>query len=359
MIAIFLLKERNKKHQSYLHQLYCYFLIELFKLCVCCLGRIPNSPKTKTEPAKVKKAKYFEAYQVGRLTGHNDCVYTIIQGKTPNIIFSAAGDGMVAAWDLKDLAHGQSVAKVPASVYALHYLPETDILLIAQNFEGIYAVQLAEKKVIKALKLTHSAIFDIQSDEKNIWIACGDGMVIVLNKNYEVVTQLHLSEKSARTIAFHPTLPQVAIGYSDHYIRVIDTRNFQLLRAWQAHENSVFSLQYINENQLLSVGRDAHIRLWSVSENYESIKAVPAHLYTINHITLSPDKQFIATAGLDKSIKIWRISDLKLLKVIDKARHAGHGTSINKLVWTAHNNWIVACSDDRSISVWELQKISQ
>jgi WD40 repeat protein len=356
-MAIFLLKERSKKYQRCFYR-FCYsFLVELFKLYVCCLVRVPNSLKTKTESAKVKRAKYFEAHQVGRLSGHNDCVYTIVQGKEPHIIFSAAGDGMVAVWNLQDLAHGQSMAQVPASVYALHYLAETDTLLVAQNFEGIYAVQVAEKKVIKALKLTNAAIFDIQSDEKNSWIACGDGMVIVLNRNYEVVAQLRLSEKSARTIAFHPTLPQVAIGYSDHYIRIIDTRNFQLLVAWKAHENSVFSLQYINENQLLSAGRDAYLRLWNVPENYEQNKAIPAHLYTINHIAVSPDEQFVATAGLDKSIKIWRASDLKLLKVIDKARHAGHGTSINKLVWTSYHNWIVACSDDRSISVWELNSI--
>jgi hypothetical protein len=45
---------------------------------------------------------------------------------------------------------------------------------------------------------------------------------------------------------------------------------------------------------------------------------------------------------------------LKLLKVIDRARHAGHGFSVNKLLWTNHHNQLLSASDDRSISVWQI-----
>jgi hypothetical protein len=41
------------------------------------------------------------------------------------------------------------------------------------------------------------------------------------------------------------------------------------------------------------------------------------------------------------------------LKVIDKARHAGHGTSVNKLLWTP--NRLLSASDDRSISAWDIE----
>ena len=57
---------------------------------------------------------------------------------------------------------------------------------------------------------------------------------------------------------------------------------------------------------------------------------------------------------MDKSIKVWDAETFQLLKVIDKARHAGHGTSVNRLLWTNHNNLLVSASDDRSISIWDL-----
>ncbi|HEU5146590.1 MAG TPA: WD40 repeat domain-containing protein, partial [Chryseosolibacter sp.] len=39
---------------------------------------------------------------------------------------------------------------------------------------------------------------------------------------------------------------------------------------------------------------------------------------------------------------------------IDRARHAGHGTSVNKLLWTQYQDELLSASDDRSISVWQI-----
>jgi WD40 repeat protein len=48
------------------------------------------------------------------------------------------------------------------------------------------------------------------------------------------------------------------------------------------------------------------------------------------------------------------MSSYNLLKVIDKARNAGHGTSINKVLWSTYSGAIVSVSDDRSIAIWQL-----
>ncbi|MFT7151210.1 MAG: WD40 repeat protein, partial [Nonlabens sp.] len=61
------------------------------------------------------------------------------------------------------------------------------------------------------------------------------------------------------------------------------------------------------------------------------------------------------TCSMDKSIKVWDAETFQLLKVIDKARHAGHGTSINKVLWTNFNNLLLSASDDRSISTWDIK----
>jgi WD40 repeat protein len=57
---------------------------------------------------------------------------------------------------------------------------------------------------------------------------------------------------------------------------------------------------------------------------------------------------------MDKSIKLWDARDLKLKKVIDKARNASHGTSVNKLLWREKDQVLLSASDDRTISMWNL-----
>jgi WD40 repeat protein len=159
-----------------------------------------------------------------------------------------------------------------------------------------------------------------------------------------------------RCLALNEERNELAAGYSDHSICIFEADTLKLKKQIDAHTNSVFTVAYTPDGKfLLSAGRDAHLRIWNVEKNYEEHEAIIAHLFTINHITFSPDGKYFATCSLDKSVKIWDTATFKLLKVIDKARHAGHGTSVNKLFWTAHENALVSCSDDRTISVWDIK----
>jgi len=99
------------------------------------------------------------------------------------------------------------------------------------------------------------------------------------------------------------------------------------------------------------------LKIWDVTNGYALHQDIVAHLFAINHLTYSPDQRLFASCSMDKSIKIWDATTFQLLKVIDRARHAGHGTSINKLLWTSFNNQLISASDDRRISVWDIKTI--
>lgn len=121
------------------------------------------------------------------------------------------------------------------------------------------------------------------------------------------------------------------------------------------HTNSVFTLAYTPDGRfLLSAGRDAHLKAWDAHEGYRHHNDVVAHLFAINNLDFSPDGKHFVTCSLDKSIKVWRTADLTLLKVIDKARHAGHGTSVNRVLWTTYKDQVLSASDDRTISSWDV-----
>lgn len=298
---------------------------------------------------KVSKLKTF--------TGHNDCVYTLERTQYDNIFFSGAGDGMVAYWDLKESENGQLIAKLPNSVYALHYLPSTNLLAVGHNYDGIHLIDWEKRKEVASLNMTDQAIFDIKSFQNHLYIGDASGTVTVVDsKALKVIYKLEHATKSARTIAVNPVKNEMAVGYSDNFIRVFDLDDYHLKQELEGHQNSVFTVKYTPDNQLLlSAGRDAHLKLWDASAGYIEIQDVVAHLYAINNIDFSPDGKHFVTCSMDKSIKVWDTNAFKLLKVIDKARHAGHGTSVNKLFWSSYNDLLVSASDDRAISVWDLQ----
>jgi WD40 repeat protein len=169
-----------------------------------------------------------------------------------------------------------------------------------------------------------------------LFVASGDGMVSLVDSDSLIIKKRTMaSEKNARTIAVNEKRGEIAVGYSDHFIRVFDIEGLELKEEWKAHENSVFTLRYTpDQNFLMSGSRDARLKVWDAQKKYVKSAEVVAHMYAINHLDFSPDGKHFVTCSMDKSIKVWDLAELRLLKVIDRSRHAGHGTSVNKLLWT-------------------------
>jgi WD40 repeat protein len=235
-------------------------------------------------------------------------------------------------------------------------MEESGVLVVGHNLDGIHIIDWRTRQELYSLQLTKGSIFDIQSYQHRLLIATSEGELIVADgPGRAIKSRIQVSRESARCIAVNAKSGEFAVGSSDNHIRIFDLQTDALKKEWKAHANSVFTLCYSPDGRLLLSGsRDAHLRIWDVTKDYDAVDDIAAHLYAINHITFSPDFKHFVTCSMDKSVKVWDASNGRLLKVIDKARHAGHGTSVNKLLWTSFNNQLISASDDRTISVWEI-----
>ncbi len=291
------------------------------------------------------------------LTGHNDCIYALKEGADPRYFYTGAGDGMVVEWDLDHPKDGVLLARLPHSVYALEVDPKRNFLIVGHNYEGIHVIDLEEKMESWNLKLSSAAIFDLKVFGDELFVATGDGVLIVVDMQMRAVKrQVKLSSKSIRVLAIAPEKKHLALGFSDHSIQVLDLAADAVPKArLEGHSNSVFALGYSpDEKILVSGGRDACLKFWS-TDRYLLEENVVAHLYAINYLSFREDGKFLVTCSMDKSLKIWEMTSRNLLKVIDKARNAGHGTSINKVFWSTYSGVIVSVSDDRSIAIWQIE----
>jgi WD40 repeat protein len=298
----------------------------------------------------------IQVEKTAQLTGHRDCIYALEKASVDQCFFSGAGDGMVVLWDLNNPDQGELIAKVENSVYALKYLPGENHLLIGHNFQGIHLIDVASKKELHSAAITDSYIFDIAVYADKILVATGNGTLVVLSSSdLSTLMKIKLSDQSVRSISISPDGKYIALGFSDNFIRILEAETLVLLYEFEAHKNSVFKVKFSPDgNYLLSGSRDAHLKIWKVGNKFEIKEMIVAHMFTINDVEYSPDGQYFATCSMDKSIKIWDAVGFGLLKVIDKARYAGHGTSVNKLYWSMYQNKLISGSDDRNISVWDI-----
>ncbi|TDQ18397.1 WD-40 repeat-containing protein [Algoriphagus boseongensis] len=292
------------------------------------------------------------------LTGHNDCIYALSEGSDPRFFYTGAGDGMVVEWDLDNPKDGKLIAKLPNSVYALEVDRERNLLIIGHNFEGIHVIDLNENKEIWSLQLTNQAIFDIKIFGNEILVGTGDGILVVVGIPERAVKKhVKLSSKSIRVMSIAPEKRHLALGLSDHSIKILDlANNFEPLANLQGHTNSVFALGFSPDEKILcSGGRDAQLKFWN-SGDYSLSENIVAHMFAINYLSFKEDGNYLVTCSMDKSMKVWDVENRKLLKVIDKARNAGHGTSINKVLWSTYSGQVVSISDDRTISIWQIEE---
>lgn len=303
-------------------------------------------------------ANRVEVEKIGTFSGHRDCVYALEKGEAPHLFYTSGSDGLVVQWNLNKPDEGKLVARIPNTVYAICCIPEKNILVVGQNFEGIHLIDLTSNNEIASLKLTDKQVFDIQYFDGDLIIAVGGGDILVVD--YDELTvkkKMDFSNEHARTMVVDQSSKMLYVGYSDGIIRKVNLTTYQKETELIGHTNSVFTVSITPDKKfLLSGSRDAHLKVWANKEQNTLLDDIVAHMYTINYIAFREDGAYFATCSKDKSIKIWDASTFRLIKVIDKARYAGHGTSVNKLLWVSDNE-LVSCSDDRTISVWNLNNL--
>lgn len=300
------------------------------------------------------------AHRLGTLAGHRDAVYALAGRAGSNQVFSSGADGLVVAWNAADPTQdGELLAQVERSVYALRELPALGLLAVGHNFQGVQLLDIAARRLAFATALPPLAIFDLVYSEsrQRLYCALADGTLAVLaGPSFRLEKLLRLSQKSLRCLALHEARGELAVGSSDWATYVLDLDALTVKYTLAEATNSVFALAYAPDGaSLLAAGRDAHLRRYAVADGYAPGAVVVAHMYAINGLAFSADGRYLATCSLDKSIKLWDAASLALLRVLDRARAAGHGTSVNKVVWPGGQHQLVSCSDDRSLAVWQVE----
>lgn len=296
----------------------------------------------------IKSAKKLHTF-----LGHNDSVYALAQTDEDKFL-SAGGDGMIIQWDLQHPDEGVVVAKVSGSVYALAHDAPSGSVYVGQNNDGIQRIDLNERASINSIHLGTLQIFDIKIIDDQVWAGLSNGEVVVLSKELQVIKRVKFTDERVRNIDLGNN--EVAIAFSDNVIRIVDRKTLEVNNELRGHSNSVFfGTFHPSGKYLLSGGRDAQLKVWDSHVDYVLRESIAAHLYTVNDGVFSDSGRYFFTCSMDKSIKVWDAHNFKLLKVLDKHRHSGHGNSVNKLLWMNYRDLLVTCSDDRSISVWEIK----
>jgi WD40 repeat protein len=305
----------------------------------------------------------------GSFLGHTDCVYTLEAGPERGFFFSAGADGIVARWDAQHPeADGLALFRAPSPVYALKYIPEYELLVAGLNDGTLHVFGLQANQLVRSIRVHTQAVFDLAvvPGRPELLAAGRDGLLTVWSlPDFEQRATLRPAVPGVgfRTMAFSPDAQTLVLGGTDGLLYYLDANTLQVCNQQAAHQGSVFRVVFSHTGEwLFSTGRDAHLRQWAMQPAPTAKQDIVAHLFALNDARLSANGQHLATASMDKSIRIWDTDSLRLLKVIDRPRWPSfHTTGVNRLLWLPDSipatgtSLLLSASDDRRVLGWKLR----
>jgi WD40 repeat protein len=154
-------------------------------------------------------------------------------------------------------------------------------------------------------------------------------------------------------LALSPDGKKLASGGSnDRIISVWDLTagwaKAKLEQTIENHADWVFGLAFTPDGKrLLSCGRDKTAKLWDLAGR-ESVLTFPDHQNPVYGVTVKPDGKVGISVGEDNQVRFWNATgDGKQIRAL-----GGHGGTIFRVLYHPKQPWVVTCSADQTVRVW-------
>ncbi|EOO01556.1 putative coatomer subunit protein [Phaeoacremonium minimum UCRPA7] len=188
-----------------------------------------------------------------------------------------------------------------------------------------------------------------------------------------------------RTVFFHHELPWIVSASDDQTIRIWNWQNRSLICTMTGHNHYAMCAQFHpKEDLVVSASLDQSVRVWDISglrkkhsaptsmsfedqvaranqnqtDMFGNTDAVvkfvlEGHDRGVNWVAFHPTMPLIVSAGDDRLVKLWRMSETKAWEV-DTCR--GHFQNASGCLFHPHQDLILSCGEDKTIRVWDLNK---
>ena len=131
-----------------------------------------------------------------------------------------------------------------------------------------------------------------------------------------------------------------------------DTATGKLLRSFGGHRDIVYDAELSpDEATLATAGYDRSIKLWSVADG-SLVRSIDVHNGAVFDLAWHPSGKLLGSASADETVKLWRASDGVRLDTLSQPQ--GEVTSV---AFTPDGAHVIAAGRDKRIHLWKLASL--
>ena len=224
------------------------------------------------------------------------------------LLASGSEDKTIKLWSLPDGKLIMSLEEHRDEIHLLSFTPDGQRLISASIDNTIKVWSMPEGRFIDDLEAPTGILsLTISPDGGRIAVGLEDNSIRIWSfPNFELLQTLKGPSDNASMLAYSQDGRFLVSGYLDGNIYLWrDTENSHLAK----QKGAVYSLAVSSKDGVIISGNKSYgLHLRNLSDVKASKTIKKAHRGTIYSIAISPVDKLFATAGSDKSIKLWNIT---------------------------------------------------